>query len=305
MNVESPNPKRFAHAPLGAIAALAALALLAAGWASRTSVNFSSLVAVFIGIGILSCIGAFYDISRRSKALAEGAYFCALWAAMIVIITVISYLAAHLGRPLYDREFVKMDAALGFDWRAWYHFVRDTPVLYWILFVAYVSGPFQILFAVVYFTCTGQSAGNLEFWWSALVAMLITALASGIYPAMGTFFHFQENMVHAVHVPHLLALRDGGMTEFKDLQGIVTMPSYHTAQAILFMYVFRGQRRLFPWIVALNSLMLLSTPSMGGHYLVDMLAGAVVAAIAIASVRYGLAGRSTGTRVMPALQSGQ
>ena len=123
------------------------------------------------------------------------------------------------------------------------------------------------------------------------VAMLITALASGIYPAMGTFFHFQENMVHAVHVPHLLALRDGGMTEFKDLQGIVTMPSYHTAQAILFMYVFRGQRRLFPWIVALNSLMLLSTPSMGGHYLVDMLAGAVVAAIAIASVRYGLAGQ--------------
>lgn len=284
-----PGVTLLARAPLRAFTALAAFAVVAGAWSALAGLSFGPLVPVLIGTGLLAALGLYYDLSRRSDELADGAYICAQWSALIAVGIVFSYLAAHIGRPLYDSAFAGIDAVLGFAWRPWYEFVRTTPVLYWVLFLAYVSGIFQIVGSIAYFALTRQGASNQELWWTSFAAMFITALVSGIYPAMGAFFHFHENMVHAVHVPHLLALRDGSLSHFTDLQGIVTLPSYHTAQAILFMYAYRGQRRLFAWVVLLNALMLLSTPSMGGHYLVDMLAGAAVAGVSIGMVRHGLA----------------
>jgi len=69
------------------------------------------------------------------------------------------------------------------------------------------------------------------------------------------------------------------------MQGIVTMPSYHTVMAVLFTYAFRGTGLIGYAIAALNMIMLLSIPPIGGHYLVDMLAGGTLALAAIAVQR--------------------
>lgn len=279
---------RTAHTPLGAFAALLLLGLVSALWAHHAGLSFGALQRLALAVAGLICIGMLYDLTGRSVELSDSAYYCGLWLALIGQAAILSYLAATLGLPLHDADLVRMDAALGFAWQPWFRLVCSTPVVFWILTAAYASGVVQILGSVVYFACTRQTSCNRELWWTALVAMVITAIASGFYPALGTFHHFQENLANAVHLPPLMALRDGSMRHFSDLQGIVTMPSYHTAQAVLFMYAFRNQRRAFPWIVALNGLMLLSTPSMGGHYLVDMLGGVAVAALAIVIVRAGL-----------------
>ena len=60
------------------------------------------------------------------------------------------------------------------------------------------------------------------------------------------------------------------------MQGIVTFPSYHTVLAILFVYTHRGLRWTFPPVAVLNGLMLAAIPSVGGHYVVDMIGGALV-----------------------------
>jgi membrane-associated phospholipid phosphatase len=60
------------------------------------------------------------------------------------------------------------------------------------------------------------------------------------------------------------------------------MPSYHTALAVLFTYAFRGTGLIGYVIAALNTVMLLSIPPIGGHYLVDMVAGGALAIGAIA-----------------------
>jgi membrane-associated phospholipid phosphatase len=62
-------------------------------------------------------------------------------------------------------------------------------------------------------------------------------------------------------------------------------PSFHTVSAILFIYSHRPPLPSFRAILILNLLMLLSVPYAGQRYLVDMISGAVVAAIAIAAVR--------------------
>lgn len=279
---------RTSRTPAGAFAALLLLTLLSALWAWHAGISFGSLDKLAFGFAGLICIGMIYDLTGRSVQLSDGAYYCGLWLGLTGTAAILSYLAASLGRPLHDAELVSMDAALGFAWQPWFRFVWSTPLLYWTLLVAYTSGIVQIVVAVVYFAWTRQTSCNQQLWWTALVAMVLTAIASGLYPALGTFHHFQENLEYAVHLPHLLALRDGSITHFNDLQGIVTMPSYHTTQALLLMYAFRGQRRAFPWVMLLNVLMLLSTPSMGGHYLVDMVGGSAVAAVSIALVRVGL-----------------
>ena len=69
------------------------------------------------------------------------------------------------------------------------------------------------------------------------------------------------------------------------MEGIVTMPSYHTVMAVLFTYAFRRTGLIGYGIATLNLVMLLSIPPIGGHYLVDMLAGGALALGAIAVQR--------------------
>jgi membrane-associated phospholipid phosphatase len=54
--------------------------------------------------------------------------------------------------------------------------------------------------------------------------------------------------------------------------------------AILFTYTHRGLRTFVP-VAAFNILMLLSIPSEGGHYLVDVLGGIAVGLLAILMTR--------------------
>ena len=69
------------------------------------------------------------------------------------------------------------------------------------------------------------------------------------------------------------------------MEGIVTMPSYHTVLAVLLTYAFRRTGLVGYGIATLNFVMLLSIPPIGGHYLVDVLAGGALALGAIAVQR--------------------
>jgi hypothetical protein len=279
--------RRWPQLPLRAGAALALLALLAAAWAVQAGLRFTptglTLFAIPLAAAALLC-----DRPGRGKPWAAGAYYFALWLLMLQVLNVLSFLAATLGGPFYDDQLARIDGALGFSWRAWHDFVAAKPTLNAVFAVAYYSGLVQVLASLIYFAASGHSAGNQELWWTALIALLLTVAISALLPAIGAFAHYQADLGRADHLTTLLALRDGSVTHFSETKGIVTLPSYHTTQAILLMYVHRRQPRVLPSVVVLNLLMLLSTPTFGGHYLVDMIAGAGVAAAAILAVRVSM-----------------
>jgi membrane-associated phospholipid phosphatase len=56
----------------------------------------------------------------------------------------------------------------------------------------------------------------------------------------------------------------------------VTFPSFHTAAGIILVISF-WRTALFPIIVLYSAIMIASTPVLGGHYFVDLIAGAAVA----------------------------
>ena len=85
----------------------------------------------------------------------------------------------------------------------------------------------------------------------------------------------------------LAAIRAGSARNFSlpHLQGVIAFPSFHTVGAILLMYAHRPPMPSFSVVLTLNVLMLLSVPSEGQHYLVDVISGAIVAAVSIVLVR--------------------
>lgn len=102
------------------------------------------------------------------------------------------------------------------------------------------------------------------------VVLLVLAFAAGAYVSYGL-----ASPGELATVAHFGQLRDGTMHVFDlgNMQGLVSLPSYHTALALIFVRSMRWTRVGFVVACVLIGLMILSTPTEGGHYLVDMAAG--------------------------------
>ncbi|MES2128869.1 MAG: phosphatase PAP2 family protein [Pseudomonadota bacterium] len=261
---------------------LAGLCALAWIGASALGLHFGFVPLVIAGSALLLAISWAYGVTARSVEVSVVAFYCAMWVILLAAAGVLSYVGTALGQPLCDAALVRFDAALGFDWLRWHAQVEGQRALHWLLLLAYLSGPFQIVAAVIYFGVTGQDGCNRELWFNATAAMLLTIVVAALFPAAGAYHYFRLDWHFAPQLPDFFAMRSGGPHQFVALQGLVSLPSYHTAQALLFIYAYRAQPRAFPWVVGLNLLMLLATPVMGGHYLADILAGAGVALAAMA-----------------------
>ena len=270
-----------------AACAIAALAICDWLWARHAGLTFGHWTQVAVLTGLLLAIGFFYGSIRRNAQLADMALWGAVVTAFSIAAAIFTYLTATLAFPLIDSELARIDAGLGFSWPAWFQFVKSHFWLKGLFAIIYAILLPECAAAIVYFAHRGRSDRIAEFLWGALLSILITAPISGIVPALGAFVHFGvPGPAEATYLPHLLALREGTASAFSmnELQGIITMPSYHTVLAILIVYAFRGCGRLFTLVLVLNSVMLLTLPSEGGHYLIDLIAGGAIATVTIAII---------------------
>jgi membrane-associated phospholipid phosphatase len=82
---------------------------------------------------------------------------------------------------------------------------------------------------------------------------------------------------------HYMMMRTHGfdVLDIEALSGIVAFPSYHATAALLLTYLLRGIPIVFPAAVAFNALMIAATPLIGGHFLIDVIAGSATAAATI------------------------
>jgi hypothetical protein len=251
-------------------------------WASQVGLTISGAEIKLGLIAVLVAISVAYRRRNRGKAnmLEAVAWFFAFAATA----SVLTYLAASCAFPLQDETMERLDRAIGFDWSAWRNVLLDRPTPYRLLVVAYNTLFSQFLLVIIYF-CKRDRFARIEELMLLMAATLApTVLISAIWPALGPFAVHSGDLAY---LRDLLALRAGGPWHFDSLamQGIVTMPSYHTVLAVLFTYAFRRTGLVGYGIATLNLAMLLSIPPIGGHYLVDVLAGGAVALGAIAVQR--------------------
>src|SRR5262245_15451081 len=132
--------------------------------------------------------------------------------------------------------------------------------------------------------------------WEVAAAVSISAtvglLAFWLAPAIGPWAYYGQAAygspppsAEAAFLADFSALREGRFTALLAGQGLVTIPSFHVVFAVLFTWVFRQERFLYPVAIVLNIGVIAVTFSVGWLYLADLLAGMIWVASTIAVVR--------------------
>jgi hypothetical protein len=216
----------------------------------------------------------------------------------LAVLTSISYIATAADLPLQDARLFAADRAVGFDFRAILSHVNDRVWLIEILAFGYNAISWEIWLIVVALPLAGYTRRTAEYISAWLLGLGITCCitiivpAIGVYQALGTAASDFPNITPQSYLDTLVEiplLREGALRtlDLGQLLGVVTFPSFHAATAVLYGWALWPVRWARPFNLALNGVMLAATPICGGHYLMDVLAGVVVATAAIYAARYG------------------
>lgn len=259
-----------------------------------------------LGLVWLACSFVLYrldkDFSRVAQVIRGLAERLRAFAALVgtflpmsMSISVFMYLASATDKSLADAELAMIDEALGFNWLDFLIAVNESASFSTVLLAAYHSLAFQV--PLLLFWHAMRREGHLAFEFLALfgVSAAISLAMMIVIPAAGAYAHFNPEpsdfsnftaQAGMWHYSVLSVLRSGVPYELvlTEANGLVTFPSFHTALGILIVYALRHSVLWVP-VGILNLLMIVGTLPEGGHYLIDVIAGMLVAATSILAVR--------------------
>ena len=225
-----------------------------------------------------------YRIVTAAQTFMYGVIYLAITCVCGVLA---AYALQRLAFPLQDQHLAAADAAFGFDWLQFAHWVDRHPHIALILRRAYDTIPLQIALPVV-LLAFAQRADELRVYILGFaVAFAATIVASALMPAAGPIALVDRasfdvlGFTGATPIDHLTLLRKPGpfiMTE--NPGGIATFPSFHATVAVLTVLAIRRFDRVVAGLVVLNAAMLVGTITEGAHYLVDVIAGSAMAVVA-------------------------
>ena len=294
----------------GVIAAMAVAAIVAYRSAGL-SFSWINGCAILVCILIFLGVSAFYRRFRPDPAIAFGAESCAQLTLVLALGCALSYPLATAGFPYCDAALNAADTWLGLDWRSHLRFVNDRPLLATLGGLAYRSILLQLSILFFGLIITSRLLRLQRYVLATALALAATLAVFAFAPAGGTYaflgiepdqFSSLSPVTTAQQLALIGALRSGQLTHVSGMEGLITFPSFHAAWAILFMWGFYPIRQLRYGAIVLNLCVLASTPIQGAHYFIDLVGGAVVAAIAIYAAtrltRGSLAGMAAEQRIV-------
>jgi membrane-associated phospholipid phosphatase len=275
--------------------------------------DFATLELPVVALFAFSCLvvsRAKGDGSRLARALvsffsaakAVTLFVSALGPLMLLVGFVTPYLAASGNRPLIDKYLSDIDVALGFDWTGFIALV-NRPYVADVLQFAYFSYTWQ--FILIMLLLCGRAEQLLELAAALGVAAGLTVIVFSIAPAMGpaAFYHATPDQFSAFAaaypfnpIRHLQALRSGQPFVLTKGVGLVSFPSFHTAMALLLTYAVRSMRMVLIPAAVLNGLLVLGALCVGGHYLIDIVVGAVIALASVLLVNLPALSKKPGSQ---------
>ena len=241
------------------------------------------------GVALL-CAGIAIGRWRMRPRLAMGATAFLQMTLFTMIGVILSYALAARAGALWDARFAAIDRAMGFDWPAVVRAADGSPLLLWIGGLAYHSLTVQMIVCIVVLSAAGRVDRLHRAVVAAILSGFVTILISGATPAMGNVFdpagyrHLWPSVAWTEQAM-LAGLRDGSWRtiDLTRLMGIVTFPSYHATLPIILAWSLRdasGWRMIAPVWAAIT---IAATPLFGGHYAIDVVAGAGLAGFGLAT----------------------
>lgn len=222
----------------------------------------------------------------------------ALFILTLLSLRTMDYLSKGTSVPLADAWLARAELMLGFSWRGYFDLIRGMPQLHWLMMSAYEFLNSAIALVLLAFALTGRHERVKTLVEAAILCAVGSLVGGALFPAIGAAAHWvpdyanpatwagyprmpgvyfveQIERVRRLDAPMLI----GG----EQLTGLVSMPSLHTALAVVMIVVARRTWIFWP-ALAYGTVMIAATPIWGGHYLPDVIAGAAMAIGAVALV---------------------
>jgi membrane-associated phospholipid phosphatase len=251
-----------------------------------------TLKAVGIGgaFGMLALIG----MKAAPRPALVSAAFLLLWIGGVAggIITMVGQ---TFGLPLIDPWLAAADSWLGLSSKDVVGMIVAVPFAARALYSIYFFSVVVLFLTGIALACLRRTERLWEFCAAYAFCLLTSTLCSAIFPAAGAFEQLGIGDTYGAQLPygsgiyHLTALKElraatSVLINPFGLQGLVTFPSFHTSMALMTAAAWRGDRYLHWPMMLWNAVVILSTVPIGGHYLVDLIAGAL---LWLAVFRYG------------------
>lgn len=260
------------------VVAAAPLCGLHVAFAGYATVKVLAIAAVFAALAWKSA-----RIAPRIHLVA--ASYLILWVGGLAG-GILCMVAAMFRFPLIDPWLAAADRMLG---------ITSVDVLRWILAVPFAP---RLLYSIYFLAvlvlfltalalaCLGRAERLWEFCAAYGFCLTVATLCSLPIPAAGAFEFLRLEQVFGPQLPpgsgvywldalHAVRSSTSLVINPLGLHGLVAFPSFHTSMALMTAAAWRDDRLLRWPMFAWNGLVIVSTVPIGGHYLVDVIAGAL------------------------------
>lgn len=238
-----------------------------------------------VGIGLVGLAWLIATLAMAPR-FANACAMVSLYLVGVVLLAIAQYPALAGARPYIDGALASADARLGIDVPALTRFIAEHPWLAGISLGAYHSFLPQLALTLGVVSCWQDPQPRWEFLWEFLTCAVIAIGCLALWPSeySFTYLHYTPlfSVDEAVHQLHSVRTGALGRIPVRQLQGLVSMPSFHTAAGCAIAWAYRGRRWLRWPMGLLNGLLVVSTVTTGMHYAVDTFAGVVLFAVSAA-----------------------
>lgn len=292
LTIDGERLHRFNNATRVAMA-LAALATLGGAHLRGVSINYNGIEFILLIIGALLITSRIAHHKNRNPRLAATVALLSECLLTPIVTGPFAYIASCYSGSDQTALIAHFDHWLTFDWVAYNDSLKAPYIVDIIFLFAYGSFDIQYLALPVLLLVYGY-AGQARLLLNCFICGIIIVICIAmIVPTVDPLLWYEAISIDEhgytglARIDHLLKLRDGSMTEIivKQLDGIICFPSFHAVAGCLFaaFAVALGSLRFV--FLGLNALMLAVTPVLGGHYLVDVLAGIAIGVGLIAAAQ--------------------
>lgn len=247
-----------------------------------------------LGLLMLPLIGGAVFYARVRHDLALSALLgCTAFALVFSAATcLLNYFLLTIAGPRIDDVLLAADKSIGVTWPAIMAFAAHHPLITSGLLLIYLSVIPQNALLFVVLAWKQRCDEIYGFSLAIAIGALVTLAVWTLFPSFGAFsvYNLPPDVASKLGLAltgdygHDLVrmLKEGpGFISPRDLRGLIGFPSFHTVQALTLAWYARSIRYLRWPALVLNLLVIVSAPIHGGHDVVDLFGGAIVAVLAI------------------------
>jgi membrane-associated phospholipid phosphatase len=275
-------------AAAGSLILLGGTPVLLAGSRIRIEPSFLfevSAVVVFLQI-----------LSLRYRKQAEGALVAVInGSCMIMLVTTVYAIAQYClpehAERFYDEAFASFDAATGLTADDIVSWSRSHPRVDFALSRIYYAFFFHFALYIPYAAGVRRDPYRMyQCLAQIFVAAIIGLALFGLWPAKNAVFFYGHEDIHhtSLLVAHLQQLQDGtfGVLTHQNAQGLIQFPSFHMAIAAILWWDLRHERNVVFGLGGIWTLLMgVAAVTTGGHYVIDIWGGLLIALSGVVSIR--------------------